>query len=159
MPDYVSPMSVSLRPITEDDLETLFVHQTDKIAAKLAQFSSRSREAFYEHWRLNILNRRDVLAYGIDVEGLLVGSICHWNSDGQACIGYWIERAYWGRGIATSALKAFLPLITSRPIFAHVAEHNIASQKLLLARGFQMTGELIKEEGDIAPLIEFVLTN
>ncbi|MCH1929229.1 GNAT family N-acetyltransferase [Shewanella sp. A25] len=148
---------VNLRPINEADLETLFIHQSDEVAAQLAQFPSRDRDAFYAHWHLNILSQPSVMAYAIETEGKLVGSICHWHSDHQACIGYWIDRACWGRGIATLALKDFLPQVLSRPLFAHVAEHNIASQKLLLAQGFQMTAKRVQEEGDLAPLVEFIL--
>ncbi|MFB2733994.1 GNAT family N-acetyltransferase [Shewanella mangrovisoli] len=149
--------NVTLRPIGQDDLELIFTHQQDPIASQLAQFPSREREAFYLHWQQNILGQASVLARGIEVDGLLVGNIGHWHMDGQAMIGYWIDRAFWGRGVATLTLSAFLPLVTSRPIFAHVAQHNVASQRVLLRHGFVKMDRLIQEEGDAAPLFEFVL--
>lgn len=150
-------VKVSLRPVTEQDLEVLFTHQCDPVANQLAQFPPRDREAFFAHWRHNILGQENVLAMAIVVDGLLVGNIGHWHMDGQALIGYWIDRAFWGRGVATLTLGAFLPLVASRPLFAHVAKHNIASQRVLQRHGFVNTDGLIQEEDDAAPLFEFVL--
>ncbi|MDX5997074.1 GNAT family N-acetyltransferase [Shewanella oneidensis MR-1] len=152
-----SVLNVSLRPITQSDLELIFAHQLDPVACQLAQFPPRDREAFYRHWQQNILGQEAVLALGIEVEGQLVGNICHWHADGQALIGYWIDRAHWGRGIATLTLSVFLPLVRSRPLFAHVAQHNVASQRVLLRHGFVKTGNVIQEEADTASLIELVL--
>lgn len=157
MEKQTSVSNVTLRPIKQSDLEQLFIHQRDPIACQLAQFSPRDREAFFAHWQQNILGQASVLALGIEVDGLLVGNIGHWHMDGQALIGYWIDRAFWGRGVATLTLSAFLPLVASRPLFAHVAKHNIASQRVLQRHGFVNTDGLIQEEDDAAPLFEFVL--
>jgi len=157
MDKKASKLNVSLRPITQSDLEVIFTHQIDPVACQLAQFPPRDRESFYRHWQQNILGQEAVLARGIEVDGQLVGNIGHWHADGQALIGYWIDRAFWGRGVATLTLYAFLPLVESRPLFAHVAQHNLASQRVLLRHGFAKTGVLIQEEGDTAPLIEFRL--
>ena len=43
-----------------------------------------------------------------DTDGEVAGNIGSWLSDGKREIGYWIDRALWGRGIATEALSAFL---------------------------------------------------
>ncbi|MCU8086748.1 GNAT family N-acetyltransferase [Shewanella sp. SM21] len=149
--------SVSLRPIIESDLEAIFVHQSDPIANQLAQFPPRDREAFFKHWHQNILGQVNVLPRAILVDGKFVGNIGHWQSDGQALIGYWIDREYWGKGIATQTLAQFLPLVSLRPLFAHVAKHNLASQRVLLRHGFVLTDQLIQESEDTEALLEFVL--
>lgn len=149
--------SVSLRPIIESDLEAIFVHQSDPIANQLAQFPPRDREAFFKHWHQNILGQVNVLPRAIVVDGKFVGNIGHWQSDGQALIGYWIDREYWGKGIATQTLAQFLPLVSLRPLFAHVAKHNLASQRVLLKHGFVLTDQLIQECEDTEALLEFVL--
>ncbi|MCU8106878.1 GNAT family N-acetyltransferase [Shewanella sp. SM101] len=149
--------SVSLRPIIESDLEAIFVHQSDPIANQLAQFPPRDREAFFKHWHQNILGQVNVLPRAILVDGKFVGNIGHWQSDGQALIGYWIDREYWGKGIATQTLAQFLPLVSLRPLFAHVAKHNLASQRVLLRHGFVLTDQLIQECEDTEALLEFVL--
>lgn len=149
--------SVSLRPIIKSDLEAIFVHQSDPIANQLAQFPPRDREAFFKHWHQNILGQVNVLPRAIVVDGKFVGNIGHWQSDGQALIGYWIDREYWGKGIATQTLAQFLPLVSLRPLFAHVAKHNLASQRVLLRHGFVLTDQLIQESEDTEALLEFVL--
>lgn len=149
--------SVSLRQIIESDLEAIFVHQSDPIANQLAQFPPRDREAFFKHWHQNILGQVNVLPRAIVVDGKFVGNIGHWQSDGQALIGYWIDREYWGKGIATQTLAQFLPLVSLRPLFAHVAKHNLASQRVLLRHGFVLTDQLIQESEDTEALLEFVL--
>ena len=149
--------SVSLRPIIESDLEAIFVHQSDPIANQLAQFPPRDREAFFKHWHQNILGQVNVLPRAIVVDGKFLGNIGHWQSDGQALIGYWIDREYWGKGIATQTLAQFLPLVSLRPLFAHVAKHNLASQRVLLRHGFVLTDQLIQECEDTEALLEFVL--
>lgn len=149
--------NVSLRPVIESDLEAIFVHQSDPIANQLAQFPPRDREAFFKHWHQNILGQVNVLPRAILVDGKFVGNIGHWQSDGQALIGYWIDREYWGKGIATQTLAQFLPLVSLRPLFAHVAKHNLASQRVLLRHGFVLTDQLIQESEDTEALLEFVL--
>lgn len=149
--------SVSLRQIIESDLEAIFVHQSDPIANQLAQFPPRDREAFFKHWHQNILGQVNVLPRAIVVDGKFVGNIGHWQSDGQALIGYWIDREYWGKGIATQTLAQFLPLVSLRPLFAHVAKHNLASQRVLLRHSFVLTDQLMQESEDTEALLEFVL--
>ncbi len=51
-------------------------------------------------------------------------------------VGYWYDRAVWGRGIATAALAAFLDDVTERPLFAHVAVTNAGSARVLERGGF-----------------------
>lgn len=61
--------------------------------------------------------------------------------EGQREIGYWIGKEYWGRGIATEALAAFLLLETRRPLLAYAARDNVASIRVLEKCGFVRSGE------------------
>ncbi len=56
-------------------------------------------------------------------------------------MGYWIGREFWGQGIASRALDLFLQEETRRPLYAHVAVHNLASRRVLEKCGFSMVGE------------------
>ena len=56
-------------------------------------------------------------------------------------VGYWIDRAHWGKGIATQALEAFVGTIDIRPLYAQVATSNIGSIRVLEKCGFVKIGE------------------
>lgn len=60
---------------------------------------------------------------------------------GEREVGYWIGSAYWGNGIATAALAAFLQQVQMRPLYAHVAKHNRGSLRVLEKCGFTIIGE------------------
>ncbi|MCB0662863.1 MAG: GNAT family N-acetyltransferase, partial [Saprospiraceae bacterium] len=53
---------------------------------------------------------------------------------------YWIDRAYWGQGIASKALATFLTLEPTRPLYGRVAFDNMGSQKVLEKCGFIKVG-------------------
>jgi RimJ/RimL family protein N-acetyltransferase len=55
----------------------------------------------------------------------------------------------WGKGIATRALTLFLQQGTVRPLYAHVARHNLASIRVLEKCGFTIANE----EGEEVVLI------
>jgi RimJ/RimL family protein N-acetyltransferase len=57
----------------------------------------------------------------------LVGTISCFPMDGQDHVGYWIDRAYWGRGIASRALQLLLREVAKRPLVATAATSNGAS--------------------------------
>ena len=61
------------------------------------------------------------------------------TAEGKREIGYWIDRAFWGRGVATEALSAFLCLEKTRPLYAGVAKHNVASIRVLQKCGFKLS--------------------
>ncbi|MEK6751692.1 MAG: GNAT family N-acetyltransferase [Chloroflexota bacterium] len=51
---------------------------------------------------------------------------------------FWGE--FWGLGIASESLRQFLGREMRRPLFAHVAKYNVASQKVLKKCGFEFIG-------------------
>lgn len=133
-------IEVHLRPVAPADLETFFADQADPVACAMAGFRSRDREAFFAHWAKNLAeptNRmRTVLAFGI-----VAGNVVAWGPPAARAVGYWITRNLWGRGIATRALRQFVALEPIRPLIAHVARHNPASQRVLANCGFVETPE------------------
>ena len=74
-------------------------------------------------------------------DGQVAGNIVSWEGAGEWEVGYWIGKEYWGKGIATQALLLFLGLVKTRPLYAHVARHNIGSRRVLEKSGFKLTGE------------------
>ncbi len=61
----------------------------------------------------------------------MAGHIVSWEQDGRRNVGYWLGQRFWGRGIATVALSAFLEIEQTRPLYAHVARHNVGSLRVL----------------------------
>ena len=61
----------------------------------------------------------------------MAGNIGSWIGENRRLIGYWIGREFWGRGVATTALAAFVAGIKERPLHAFVAKHNVGSIRVL----------------------------
>lgn len=131
---------VQLREVRESDLPILFEHQQDRVANEMAAFPPRSREAFAAHWA-KIRADETVIIRTILLGDEVAGSIVSFVRDGRRLIGYWIGQQFWGRGVATRALAAFLNIVVERPLFAFAAKHNIASLRVLEKCGFIMCGE------------------
>jgi len=131
----VSP-GVRLRVVADSDLDVLFEQQADPEAAAMAAFPARDRERFDAHWAGIRLDDTVVLRT-ILVDGIVAGNIGSWQDDGQRLIGYWMGREYWGRGIATQALAQFVSEVSTRPLYAHVAAHNVGSIRVLQKSGFE----------------------
>jgi RimJ/RimL family protein N-acetyltransferase len=139
--DTRRPSAVTIRPVRQDDLPILFEHQRDPEANAMAAFPARDREAFMEHWT-RTLSDESVGARAIELDGRVAGNVGSFEYEGRREVGYWIDRAYWGRGVATLALAAFLDEEIRRPLFAGVAPHNVGSIRVLEKCGFERTGEI-----------------
>ena len=126
---------IRLRDVEAGDLALFFEHQRDPVAVAMVVFRSRDAAEFAQHWA-NLLADSSKLKKTIVVDDQVVGNIGSWTSDGKREIGYWIDRAFWGRGIATEAISAFLRLEQTRPLYAGVAKHNAASIRVLEKCGF-----------------------
>jgi RimJ/RimL family protein N-acetyltransferase len=139
MPESLDVGHVELREAVASDREILFEHQRDPEAAAMAAFSSRDREAHAAHWAKTHADPT-VIFRTIVADGEVAGNVGSRLEQGERDVGYWIGRSFWGRGIATRALEAFLAVDTERPLFAHVARHNIASRRVLAKCGFVEIG-------------------
>ena len=139
--------AVGLRGVVEDDLPVLFEHQRDPLANRMAAFPPRDREAFLAHWR-KILSDRAVTARTVLLDDEVAGYITSFDRSGVHEVGYWIGRAYWGRGIATAALRLFLDHDPVRPLYAHVAVQNVGSIRVLEKCGFTRTEEAVEGPDD-----------
>lgn len=145
--DAASGGEVTIRPVREDDLPILFEHQRDPEANAMAAFPPRDRDAFMAHWA-KILSDPTCVARAIELDGAVAGNIGSFDFEGRREVGYWIDRAYWGRGVATRGLAALLREETTRPLFAGVIPHNAGSIRVLEKCGFSRTGE-ISEDGHL----------
>lgn len=148
---------VSLREVRESDLETFFTDQLDPEAVRMAAFPSRDREAFMVIWR-KIMTDTSVAARAVLLEGELAGHVVSWEQGGERKLGYWLGKAYWGKGVASAALSQFLAQFRVRPLVADVAKHNAASIRVLQKCGFAISGEARFPLADGAYVEDYVLT-
>ena len=101
----------------------------------MAAFPPRERDAFMEHWG-SILQDASGVHRTIELDGTVAGFVVLFGFEGRREVGYWVGREFWGRGIATRALAALLDEVSERPIYAGVAETNVASIRVLEKCGF-----------------------
>jgi len=137
---------VRLRGVTEDDLPIFFEHQRDPEANRMATFPPRDRDAFMAHWT-TILRDASGDVRTVLLDGEVAGNVVAFDYEGHREVGYWIGRAFWGKGVATSALRAFLAEVNERPIYAGVAEGNVASIRVLEKCGFTISEASAGDEG------------
>ena len=131
--------TVLLRDVIESDLPIFFEQQLDPVATQMADFPARDREAFMAHWAKILADETNVLKT-ILFDGQVAGNIVSWEQSGGREVGYWLGREYWGKVIATRALAAFLERAKTRPLYAHVVKHNLASLRVLEKCGFTIPG-------------------
>lgn len=155
--DSDAPGLVRLRDVVDADLETLFEHQRDPVAFRMAAFVARNRDAFMEHWRQNILGDDAVVKKAILCDDEVVGNVVCYQRSGEWLIGYWLGRPFWGQGIATRAMGLFVAEVAVRPIHALVAKDNAGSIRVLEKCGFVVTGE-DRSPGLDGDVEEFVFT-
>jgi RimJ/RimL family protein N-acetyltransferase len=134
---------IVLRDVTDDDLPIFFEQQLDPDANYMAAFTSKDptdRDAFTAHWA-RIRADETIINRTVVCDGQVAGSVASFEDFGQLEVTYWLGREFWGRGIATRALTAFLEYQTTRPIYARAAKDNSASLRVLQKCGFVITGE------------------
>jgi len=129
--------NILIRDVIKSDLPILFEQQLDPDATAMAAFPSRDRDPFMAHWTKIMADESNILKT-ILFDGGVVGNIVAWENSGEWEVGYWIGKEFWGKGIATQALLLFLGFVKTRPLYAHVARHNIGSRRVLEKCGFKV---------------------
>ncbi len=141
--------TISLRPTAAADLAALFEIQSDEVSNAMAGTKPRTREVFFALWAEHLanaaINSRVIVTNGAGGEEIAGGISC-FQAEGMDCVGYWIARSHWGKGIATQALQAFLKEERRRPLHATAVCTNVASRRILEKCGFRFTGTRTGEE-------------
>lgn len=133
---------VTLRPIEDDDLDTVFEFMRDPESVWMAAFTAEDpddREAFDAHWR-KVRARTDVTNRVIIGDGRVVGTIACFVMEGDTEITYWIDRSVWGQGVAGRAVALLLEEVTVRPLYGRCASDNAGSMRVLTRAGFEKIG-------------------
>ena len=132
-------MEVALRPVHDSDLPVFFRQTNDPESLRMAAFTHEDpadRDAFDAHWK-RIRALAGVVNRTVLVDGDVVGSAAVYGEPGEREVTYWIDRAYWGKGIATAALRDLLAEVPERPLHARVAADNAGSRRVLEKCGFR----------------------
>jgi RimJ/RimL family protein N-acetyltransferase len=140
-------MQIKLRPWKEGDENNLAKYANNKkIAENLTDlfphpYTSSDAKTWIEFNKDLLPALNMAILYGDDVIGgvgiLLKEDIRRKNAE----LGYWVAEPYWGKGIATKAVRmmvdyAFQHYDVTR-IYASTFDHNIASQRVLIKSGFK----------------------
>jgi RimJ/RimL family protein N-acetyltransferase len=144
----IGEQTVILRPVHDSDLDALFRLMSDPESVRMA-FTPEDpddRQRFDAHMA-RVMESPEITQRAITWEGDLVGSIASFVVEGQTEVTYWIDRAVWGRGIASQALGLFLEVVRIRPLYARAASDNAGSLRVLEKTGLR----IIDTEVSFAP--------
>jgi RimJ/RimL family protein N-acetyltransferase len=131
-------MHVALRKVHDSDLPVFFRQMNDPEALHMAAFTAKDpadRDAFDALWKR--IRASDDVARTVLADGDVVGSAAVYGEPGEREVTYWIDRAYWGRGIATAALRDLVAEVPERPLYARAAADNEGSLRVLEKCGFR----------------------
>ena len=135
-------MNVSLRPLEDRDLDTIYEQVTDPESIWMAAFTAddqTDRRAFLD--RQSRLRADPSVSHRvIDVDGDVAGTIGSFRIDDQLEVTYWVGRTFWGKGIASAALRVLLDETAARPVYARAASDNVGSLRVLEKAGFRRIG-------------------
>lgn len=134
------------------DLESLVRHANDRSVWRNVRdrFPHPYTENDGRNWLEFVAAQSPETSLAIAVDGQAVGSIgLELRSDihrRSAEIGYWLGREFWGRGIATEAVRAVSEFAFAQfdlcRLYAGVIEWNQASMRVLEKAGYQREGLL-----------------
>ncbi len=155
LPD-ITTARLQLRPLRPGDAEPVFRLVNDySVAGNLARVPFPYREAMAADW---ISSTHDQAARGegyhlaVTAGGDLIGCIgltVNRANPGEAELGYWLGRKFWGQGFAREAARALLDWGFSTMgldrVVASALVDNLASQAVLRASGFSQTGQGVQD--------------
>lgn len=152
-------LTIRLRATRRADLPMLFELQSDPESNHMAGTKPRTREVFFSVWQGHFANP-SINSRVIEVDGVIVGGVSCFQAEGRDCVGYWIARDSWGKGVASRALTMFLAEERRRPLHATAARANVPSRRILEKCGFRWVGFRMGEETErfvAREIAEFVL--
>ncbi|MFD9791663.1 GNAT family N-acetyltransferase [Streptomyces sp. NPDC059070] len=133
--------SVVLREVRGGDLPLFYAQMSDPESVRMAAFGPEDpadRARFDAHWA-RILSS-DAVIRTVLADGEVVGHASVYGPPDEREVTYWVDRAHWGRGVATAALSALVALVPVRPLHARAAADNTGSIRVLQKCGFDIVG-------------------
>ncbi|XP_042518276.1 uncharacterized N-acetyltransferase p20-like [Macadamia integrifolia] len=160
--------NISLRPIELSDLDDFMVWATDDLVTRFCSWESyTSREAALAYLKEKVIPHPWYRV--ICLENRPVGAISvipgSGNDNCRGELGYVLASKYWGKGIATRAVKLVVSSIFEEwphlvRLEALVDVENPGSQRVLEKVGFQKEGVLRKyliQKGSIRDMVMYSL--
>jgi RimJ/RimL family protein N-acetyltransferase len=133
-------MQVALREVHDSDLPVFYRQMNDPESLHMAAFTPEDPadwDAFDAQWKR--IRSSQAVVRTILADGDVVGSAAVYGEPGEREVTYWVDRAYWGQGVATAALRGLLTEVPERPLYARAAADNEGSIRVLRKCGFQVT--------------------
>ncbi len=134
---------IGLRAVRDSDLDAIFDQMRDPVAVRMAAFTADDpddRAAFDAHLA-RLRTDPEILMFAVTVDGELAGTVAAFPVGDDTEITYWLDRSWWGRGVATEAVDLLLELVPVRPITARAASDNAGSLAVLQKVGFRPVGK------------------
>jgi RimJ/RimL family protein N-acetyltransferase len=135
---------LNLRTVVDDDAARIAALAGDwEVASMTGRIPFPYSEEAAHDWVDGLAEREEV--FGIEYGGELIG-ICGFTAEenGDAELGYWIGKSYWGQGYATEAARAVMAYgFAKSGIRRFVCKHltgNEASARVIHKLGFRYTG-------------------
>lgn len=138
--------AVVLRAVEDADLPRFFTWQADEESYRMAAVPPRDEDAFAEHW-MRIRSDPATRLRTIVADGEVAGHVVCWDGEEGRLVGYWVGPPYWGRGVASVALRLLVAEEPARPLLATVAVHNGGSRRVLEKAGFREVGRETADDG------------
>jgi RimJ/RimL family protein N-acetyltransferase len=135
-------VEIALRDVRDSDLPVFWAQTSDERAQYMAAVTRgyhHDRAAFDAHWA-KVRSDPAVIVRTVLADGEVAGHAAVFGPPDEREVTYLVDRAYWGRGVASAALAALLGLERIRPLHAHAAADNAGSIRVLQKCGFAITG-------------------
>jgi RimJ/RimL family protein N-acetyltransferase len=136
-------MGVLLREVADADLPVFFAQMNDPEGIRMAAFTAKDPSdsvRFQAHWTRIRQDPAVIVRTVVGDGGEIVGHASVFGPPEEREVTYWIGREYWGRGVATAALRELLGVAPERPLHARAAADNVGSIQVLKKCGFVVTG-------------------
>lgn len=143
-------MTIIIRKWTPDDTPSLVKHANNiNIWNRLRNyFPHPYTEEHANLWIQRMEEESPMVNFAIDVDGMAIGGIgLILNTDvyiKSAEISYWIGEEFWGKGVATEAIRQMMEYtfyyFDIVRLYAEVFEDNKASMRVLEKNGFYLEG-------------------
>ena len=146
---YLSRVKLADKPALVEHLRTREIHDT---TLTIPYPYSRADADWWIKKRIEHTRKQGKEStFAIRDAGKLIGVVGADNSEvgtaaHRAEIGYWLAKPYWGHGLTTDAVRAFVSYAFDKlqvlRLTAQVFEFNLASARVLEKNGFTLEGRL-----------------